>query len=70
MSMKGLPQKGNGVVKNKTICDENSERTLNCPSNQILWTEDNQFWLPNLHVEDALELVLIKSEFKQFRIMC
>ena len=37
--------------------DVNQERATNCPSNYVLWTQKNQFWLPSLSVLDYLKLV-------------
>ena len=39
------------------ICVNNFRRRRQCPSNYVLWTEENQFWLPGLNVRDAMELV-------------
>ena len=36
---------------------ENEHRTSECESNQVLWHERSQFWLPSIMVPDALELV-------------
>ena len=39
-------------------CVDNSQRLSRCPSNSVIWNEDNQFWVPGLDVEDALEVVV------------
>ena len=38
-------------------CKDNKKRATKCPSNYVLWTTNDEFWLPLLGVEDALNLV-------------
>ena len=35
----------------------NEHRKSECGSNYVVWTEQSQFWLPNIFVWHALELV-------------
>ena len=35
----------------------NEGRNTSCPSKQVAWTKDDQFWLPQLDIWDAIELV-------------
>ena len=52
------------VCKNaKENCTHNWNRTFECPSNDVLWTERNQFWVPGQNVEDTLELVINQVTF-------
>ena len=46
-------------------CVNNLKRKQQCPSNYVLWTEENQFWLPGLNVEDALDLVMSSTIIEQ-----
>lgn len=36
----------------------NEDRMSDCKSNQVIWEDANQFWLPKLFVWNVLELVL------------
>ena len=54
---------GSGKPPKKSKCVDNSNRTSQCPSNYVSWTDKDDFWLPRLNVEDALELVAIKFVF-------
>ena len=36
----------------------NQHRIENCESNQVIWTEAGQFWLPKFFVWNVLELVV------------
>ena len=47
-------------------CVSNHQRKGNCPSNYVLWTERNQFWLPGLNVENAISLVMTTIEKETF----
>ena len=51
-------------------CVDNSPRLSECPSNRVIWNEDNvhAFWVPGLDVEDALKLVAITHECNQFEV--
>ena len=59
-----------GKGKNMTLvthrCVDNSNRTSQCPSNYVTWKDEDQFWLPGFHVDNALELVCIKIMFSLF----
>ena len=37
---------------------ENEHRITECESNHVLWTENSQFWLPMLWLNDAQEQVI------------
>ena len=37
--------------------ENNQGRKITCPTNKVEWLADNQFWLPSLHVMDAIALV-------------
>ena len=39
----------------------NQHRILNCESNQVIWTEAGQFWLPKLFVWNVIELVNLRG---------
>ena len=36
----------------------NEQRITDCESNQVIWTEAEQFWLPKLFVWNVIELVI------------
>ena len=38
-------------------CAQNLEREFVCPTSDVFWWEENQYWLPRLDVRNALELV-------------
>ena len=47
------------VIKwvDKRFIDENKARETERTSNQVVWTEKGQFWIPNLFLENAIKLV-------------
>ena len=47
------------VIKwvDKRFINENKARKTECTSNQVVWTEKGQFWIPNLFLENAIKLV-------------
>ena len=51
---------GSGKPPKQSKCVDNSNRTSQCPSNYVTWKDEDQFWLPGFHVDNALELVYIK----------
>ena len=42
--------------EDKRYMAENEFRRTECKSNYVVWTEENQFWLPIIDVKDDLEL--------------
>ena len=36
---------------------ENEKRLNSCKNMDVVWTERNQFWVPNLFVNDVIEIV-------------
>merc|ERR1719322_1000121 len=40
----------------KRYIEGNEGRITDCKSNHVVWTEANQFWLPNFYVWNAREL--------------
>ena len=47
------------VIKweDKRFIEENKARETECTTNQVVWTERGQFWIPNLYVQNAIQLV-------------
>ena len=45
------------IWEDKRYIDGNEGRLTDCKSWDVVWTERNQFWTPNLFVIDVLELV-------------
>ena len=43
-------------------CSENKQRLTECPTNNVLWLKENQFWLPRLHVSNATNMVPIQVD--------
>ena len=39
------------------INHENERRVNDCKNMDVVWTERNQFWVPNLFVNDVIEIV-------------
>ena len=39
------------------INQENEGRLKDCKNMDVVWTERNQFWVPNLFVNDVIEIV-------------
>ena len=46
--------------KDKRLISGNEGRNTSCPSKQVAWTKDDQFWLPQLDIWDAIELARIR----------
>ena len=47
--------------QDKRFISVNDHRTSECGSGHVLWTKPNQFWLPKLYINGALELVSYQS---------
>ena len=47
------------VIKwvDKRFIDVNKARETECTTNQVVWTERGQFWIPNFYVGNAMQLV-------------
>ena len=43
--------------KDERYVEENRARETECDSNQVTWTQKNQFWIPYFYVKSALGLV-------------
>ena len=44
--------------EDKRYIEGNEDRVTDCKSNHVVWTEANQFWLPNFYVWNVRELVI------------
>ena len=44
----------------------NRHRETECTSQRVLWTRRDEFWIPNIHVAEALELVILTSYLAKF----
>ena len=47
----------NVTWSDKRYIKGNERRKTECPSNYVVWNEDNQFWVPNFFVWDTIETV-------------
>ena len=47
--------------KDMRFIEGNEGRNTSCPSKQVAWTSDDQFWLPQLDIWDAIELARFVS---------
>ena len=47
--------------QDKRHIEGNEARNVSCKSQQVDWTKEGQFWLPNLDVRDDLKLVRFGS---------
>ena len=50
--------------EDKRYMEVNEPREIDCPSNYVMWTNKNQFWLPSLTVLEYLKLVMSKIEHR------
>ena len=46
--------------KDERYMEGNQNRIVDCPSNYVLWTKKNEFWMPSVTVMDYLKLVICK----------
>ena len=47
--------------KDERYKEVNALREIDCPSNHVVWTEMNQFWIPSITVLDYLKLVIFEN---------
>ena len=50
--------------EDKRYIEGNEGRITDCKSNHVVWTEANQFWLPNFYVWNARELVRRSNKYE------
>ena len=43
--------------EDKRYISGNEHRIVECPDGDVVWKEENEFWLPNFYVWDVIELV-------------
>ena len=42
--------------KDERLIADNMGGNTSCPSKQLAWTRDDQFWLPQFDIKDAIDL--------------